>query len=491
VELPKTNPPQTNWVDVVPLVTRSGTLHGFILKWDQTDTKAPFPKLALWHLKAEPPYETWTEPQLLYDGYIGALLSAVELENGTIVVPFAYMTDRHYSKPAPGLMGYVYMGEHTTTVVYSQDGGQSFLESPTPLNVRASIIIGNENGAIEPVCLPLRDGRVWMLFRAQTGRQWESFSKDGVQWSPPRPSRFISSDSPASLTRLSDGRVIVIWNCCQRYPYAHGGRQVLHAAISSDEGKTWHGFREVLRDPQRLEPAHPIRGDYGTAYAIGAPTSDGKLLFATGQGQTTGVFLLDPAWLTEQVQFDDFANGLETWSVYGTKGVEIVPHPMRTGAQACRIQRIDKEFPAGAVWNFPNGRKGTLIIRFQLLAGQGGTSIVLTDHFSSPFDREAELNGLFHFTLSSDGGSANDRPLEPERSYELGLTWDLDARRCVASIDGMARRELPQLRLASDGVNYVRFRAASDEPSDGGLLIESISSQIELATSSYWKAYDR
>jgi len=254
VELPKVSPPTTVWGDGVPLIDAKKTFHYFVLRWDQSGKSASRPKLALWHLKSDPPYDTWTEPKLWFDGYIGALLSAIEMPNGTLVAPFAYMTDRHYSQPAPGLMGYVYMGEHTTTAVYSTDGGGSFQTSPTPVNIPATIIIGNENGAIEPVCLTRKDGRAWMLIRTQRGRLWESFSNDGISWTPAQPSRFLSSDSPASLTRLSDGRIVVIWNCCLRYPYAHGGRQVLHAAITSDDGGTWHGFREVVRDPRRLDP---------------------------------------------------------------------------------------------------------------------------------------------------------------------------------------------------------------------------------------------
>ncbi len=481
VELPKISTPTTNWGDVVPLVDRSSTLHAFLLRWDATDTKAKFPKLALWHLRASPPYEAWTEPRMLYDGYIGALLSAVQLESGTIVAPFAFMTDRHYSQPAAGLMSYVYMGEHTTTAVYSRDGGATFALSPTPINLPASILLGNENGAIEPVCLPLDDGRLWMLIRTQLGRLWEAFSDDGVSWSPPRPSRFFSSDSPASLTRLADGRIVLIWNGCQRYPYAHGGRQVLHAAISRDDGKTWRGFREVLRDPRRLEPAHPIRGDYGTAYPIGAATPDGKMLFAAGQGQTGGVFRLDPDWLLEQTQSDDFAQGLEAWSVYGTQGVDLVAHPTREGARVLKIVRTDAEFPAGAVWNFPNGRKGTVKIRFQIMPGPGTASITLTDHFSSPFDREAELNGLFQMTLPPIDTPSADDSLESGTWHELALSWDFSLRRCVATIDGRPWRELAQRRLASEGVHYARFRAESDTPQARGILIESISAEIEAS----------
>jgi hypothetical protein len=97
-ELPKVSPPTTVWGDGVPLIDRDKVFHYFVLRWDQTDKKAPMAKLALWHLKSASPYDKWTEPKLWFDGYIGALLSAMEMPNGTLVSPFAYMTDRHYSK---------------------------------------------------------------------------------------------------------------------------------------------------------------------------------------------------------------------------------------------------------------------------------------------------------------------------------------------------------------------------------------------------------
>lgn len=118
VELPKVTPPKVSWADAVPFLDRNRVLHFFILKWDQTKAKGPIPaELSLWHVKASPPYDRWTEPKRWFNGYIGALLSTVQMANGTIVVPFAFMTDRHYSKPAQGLMAWVYMGEHTTTGV--------------------------------------------------------------------------------------------------------------------------------------------------------------------------------------------------------------------------------------------------------------------------------------------------------------------------------------------------------------------------------------
>jgi hypothetical protein len=254
----------------------------------------------------------------------------------------------------------------------------------------------------------------------------------------------------------------------------------LHAAISPDEGRTWDGFREVLRDRRRLEPALPIRGDYGTGYPVGAATRDKTLVFAAGQGATNGVFLLDPDWLTATQEQEHFEHGLETWSLYGTKGVGLVAHPQRKAARVLKLERTDVELPAAAVWNFPNGRAGHVGIRFRLLPGSAETAITLTDHFSSPFDREAELNSLYTLTL----GPASLRGAEPLAAnawHELTLSWDFRSKTCRCQIDGRAGRSIPQLRALSEGANYLRFHVLRDGPSRGGLLVESVTVQVDLS----------
>jgi hypothetical protein len=94
----------------------------------------------------------------------------------------------------------------------------------------------------------------------------------------------VSSDSPAGIVRLVDGRVVLVWNQCLRHPYAYGGRQVLHAAVSGDDGATWRGYREVARDPFRNDPP-PTSGDHGTAYPFPVATEDNVVIISTGQGE--------------------------------------------------------------------------------------------------------------------------------------------------------------------------------------------------------------
>src|SRR5262249_24937097 len=192
--------------------------------------------------------------------------------------------------------------------------GETWHLSPSQLKVTVPDL--STEGGIEPVVVERKDGQVWMLIRSQQGRFYESLSRDGAEWSPPQPTSIISSDSPAGLVRMEDGRIVMLWNNCQRCPYAYGARNVLHAAISADDGRTWRGYREVARDPHRGDPPPP-RGDHGTTYPIPNLANDNQVVSTTGLPDPAKYNLrLDTAWLYETAQRDDFSRGLEDWSAF-------------------------------------------------------------------------------------------------------------------------------------------------------------------------------
>src|SRR5690606_16660633 len=96
----------------------------------------------------------------------------------------------------------------------------------------------------------------------------------------------------------------------------YGGRDAVHAAISDDGGQTWRGFREIYRDPTRHDTP-PKRGDRGTAYPNATTTADGRVLIVTGQGEhVRRMLLLDPDWLLETRQHDDFTHGFDAWTAF-------------------------------------------------------------------------------------------------------------------------------------------------------------------------------
>jgi len=462
------------WGGLEALVDHDGEVHLFLLndlgsgplgntagEEAHPELKPGEVRLDLWHLRSASGRTAWPQPQRIWTGYTGSLNSVTQLRSGRILLPFSYLIERTWRNRGDGLDAFTFRGTYLSTVIYSDDNGQSWQLSPTPLKVPVPDI-SYAYGAVEPVVLELRDGHVWMLIRTQMGRFYESFSPDGAAWSLPQPSPIVSSDSPAGLARLADRRIALLWNNCLRHPYAYGGRQVLHAAVSSDEGQTWRGYREVARDPLRNEPPPP-HGDHGTAYPFPTALHDGSLLFTTGQGDgRVQLMRLDPAWLDQTQEEDDFTAGLEAWSVFGTQGVELLPHPNRPECQVLRLARCDAEFPACAVRNFPLGKTGSLKLRILFEAESSPFHIGLSDHFSPPFDQEDRFHNLFNLQLGAGIAAC--------RWHELSLSWDMQKRTCDVALDGDLLQTVPLLH-ESPGPSYLRLRAEEE----AGILVESIS----------------
>ena len=451
--------------------------------------------LDIWHTKSAGDLNQWTPPAKIWDGYTGALNSAIQMKSGRILLRFSLVTRRRWAKRGERLDAFTYRGQFDSTLVYSDDEGATWQLSPADLKVPVPDIV-SAYGAVEPVVLELADGRVWMLVRTQQGRFYESFSADGALWSTPRPGAIVSSDSPGGIVRTPDGCIVLLWNNCLRFPYAYGGRQVIHAAVSSDEGLTWRGYREVARDSLRNEPPPPS-GDHGTAYPFPIALSDGRVAFATGQGEAARIacMVLEPDWLLETRQSEDFSKGLDTWSVFGTRGVGLLPHPQNASAHVLGIQKTDKDWPACAVWNFPAGGRGALRLKMQMPAMAQGILIGLTDHYSVPFDDEDVFNNVFNLRIGQKGEIGETRSgWDSQAWHSLDLIWDCAAGTCAVTVDGANAATLRSLRAATS-LSYLRVkslagasmplvyaegRAVNPEETDPSpLLIESVAVEIQ------------
>jgi len=125
-----------------------------------------------------------------------------------------------------------------------------------------------------------------------------------------------------------------------------GGREVLHAAISADEGQTWRGFREIFR-----EAPGPLRGDRGTAYASLVENAAGKIIVVSGQGEgRRALFAWDPRWLEASAASADLRARPLAWTNYGGPGLHVITRDDSTRALALPFTRTA---PQGALWNFP------------------------------------------------------------------------------------------------------------------------------------------
>jgi hypothetical protein len=457
---PGTQPFEGMWA----LLANDGRVHLFFYK-----------ESGIWH--SQPAASTWSAPLQIFAGHPGVLRGAVELPGGRLVLPFYYAVHRNWwDGTEKGLDRFAFMGNYVVSTLYSDDSGATWQQSPEVIKIPTPSL--GQNGAVDPAVLLRKDGTVWMLVSNQRGWLYETFSRDGVHWSENHPSRFISSDGPAAITRLKDGRIALVWNECLRFPYLHGGVYVLHAAISDGDGNSWRGYREIYRDPYRADPAARGAG-YGAGFPTVAATADGKLLVHAGQGKSQTTLLFDPKALYEPQQRDDFSHGLDAWSVFGTKGVGLVDDPGRPGAKALSLRRVDETWPAAAVWNFPAGQDGKLVVRLRLNHGFQGAHLSLTDHFSVPFDPEAELNAVYVLSIAADGRIATGERLQQDRWYNVELSWNSRTRKCAVSVDGRHVGSLPQLKLTDSGVNYLRLHSTSERADDGGFVVQSVSAEVK------------
>lgn len=481
--------PAKNWSTPLALLAQDGELHLF---WMVARRRGGKPAvdyfIDIWHARSTDRQTRWTQPKRIFEGYVGSINGMTQLRNGRIVLPFAYWVGGRPEAPPTGA--------NITTTIHSDDGGNTWTASGASLTAPCYENYNGANyGACEPTIIELKDGRVWMLIRTQTGWLYESFSKDGATWSKPRRSRFCSSDSPAYLVRLSDGRIVVFWNNCENTSRINGAgvytnRDALHAAISDDEGKTWRGCREICRDPFRNDPP-PRRGDRGTAYPYATPTKDGKILVVTGQGHgRRNILLIDPKWLCETRRADDFSKSLDGWSVFKafgppkgwwrnrTQGPKLIDHPSKAGAKVLHVRRPDEKDGDGAVWNFPVGRRGKLSIRIFLRKGFGGASIALADRFIQPTDAAGEKKVLAMLPIGADGRLPDGVRLELGRWYTISLAWDLGEAVCRVSVDGKPMSVLKMSKQPTPGVCYLRLRSTAPAIDRAGFLVASVEAEV-------------
>jgi hypothetical protein len=246
-----------------PLVDQEGNLHLFTLRFYQLGWENGAWHSALFHIRSEDNGESWSEPLEIDFGarYTGSLNSALLLESGRILVPFSYLNQESDS------------GMFVSRVVYSDDGGRTWAYSnDCTVNTGGRFL---ESGAVEPVVVQLNSGLVWMIIRTTVGYFWESFSNDGVVWTPPRQTRIVSSNAPAGVLRLRDGRLALFWNNCYGDPMREGvsyARQVLSGAISRDDGQTWSTPKAVAC----RYPDQPIRAQ--TTYPFLCEAPDGVIV---------------------------------------------------------------------------------------------------------------------------------------------------------------------------------------------------------------------
>ena len=178
---------------------------------------------------------------------------------------------------------------HGVLYMYSDDGGHRWTKS-----TNLAFVPDDFYGGVEPSSVELSNGTVLTFIRTMRtpseATLWQAHSTDGGGSfaAAPIPTQFISFQSPVLVLRASGGGaaaattggpdggpppIVLVFNNARPFTgagCAGGGgcgeayRAVLHAAISLDDGNTWKGFREVMRD-DAMRGSKDVSADHGTA----------------------------------------------------------------------------------------------------------------------------------------------------------------------------------------------------------------------------------
>lgn len=211
----------------------------------------------------------------------------IQLASGRLVIPVSQHRVGIQRFSNPGLIFFL----------LSDDEGQTWQES------RSSFYrcFPDGHGWQEPGAIQLKDGRLWAWMRTgwsgneRCGRQWQTFSSDeGLTWSEPEESSFVSPYSPLSIKRNPlTGDLLAVWNDHSgRFPTPSydipdhpGARWGIHrtplvCAFSHDDGETWTRHTLLEGSPNHgfcYTAIHFVEDAVLLAYCAG-PTATSQVL---------------------------------------------------------------------------------------------------------------------------------------------------------------------------------------------------------------------
>lgn len=353
------------------------------------------------------------------------------------------------------------------------------------------------HGAAEPTVVELNDGRLWMLIRTSQDHHYQSFSEDGgVTWDKATPSPFYGTITMPTIGRLQDGRILFLWSNTTPLPEVNKttgvwddvftNRNAIHAAISSDEGRTWQGFRELYLDPRRNAANFATTPgiDKSVHQSQFVEMDPGELLVSLGQHPLHRVMVrFHAGWLYEKERYCDFSDGLAQWSVFSYyKG--IAGHCGYNRTAGChldegklKIQYIENDSlltsVRGAVWNFPAFRRGRISTSIRFNSNDTNGELLLNDRWFNPTDTVARYFAPFTVPLNP-----KQLKIKDIKAHLLEVTWDLDAVRpyAVVTVDHKQRLRIPLANESLHGLSYLHF-LSDNITGDKGYLIEWIKAE--------------
>ncbi|GAA5495871.1 hypothetical protein Rhal01_02052 [Rubritalea halochordaticola] len=397
---------------------------------------------------------------------------------------------------------------------YSDDQGLSWKQSNkvnSPNHKPGGVHKGTRwnHGMVEGTIVELKSKKLWMIARTSLDKHYQTFSSDyGKTWSKAEPSRFWGTITMPTFHRLRDGRILFLWSNTTSLPEietatgrgedAFTNRDTIHAAISSDEGKSWTGFRELILDE------HRNRGDYGTwkgkqdrgkHQSEVVQLDDNRVLFSCGQhAMHRRLMIMDLRWLYEKERSSDISrDGAKDWTThqYIAKYVGHCAYNRTPGALVedgtLRLRRVDDltltNPNQGATWNFPSGDSGKLTTKVRLEEGGSGLQIALCDRWFNACDPSIDQFANYVLKIDAAGKTPEGKKLlTPGKTHELTIAWDKAAKKGAATLFLDGRKTvitLPCLIPTENGISYVHFYNPATETDLQGASILSTQASIQ------------
>lgn len=168
---------------------------------------------------------TWEAPEMLPSGVYGPTKNkCLQLRDGTLLCP---SSDEKSGRGLDSALGKVW----TCAVDETRDGGVTWSHHGP--------IAMNGAGIIQPALYLDSQGNVRMVMRTRGARYMATVASDGggVVWAAPSLTSVPNPNSALDVTRLADGRLLLVYN--HSFKTRRAGRGVLVVALSTDDGASW------------------------------------------------------------------------------------------------------------------------------------------------------------------------------------------------------------------------------------------------------------
>ena len=228
------NEGKMNVMSVSLLRLKSGEIALFYLRKNSVTDCIPMLRISKDEAKS------WSEPVRCIQDREGYFVlnnhRVIQLKSGRLLMAVAY-----HGNSLPGRKNRL----GSAWSYYSDDNGKNWKPGFEAANPDSVVV--QEPGVVE-----LKDGKILMWMRTNSGFQYQSWSTDGgVSWSAAQKSNIPSPLSPAAIDRIPQtGDLLLVWNNNDNSNTATKGKRTpLTIAISKDEGNTWQKIKNLETDP--------------------------------------------------------------------------------------------------------------------------------------------------------------------------------------------------------------------------------------------------